>query len=155
MTVRCVFVILVTAFPHIGCSPASRLESSTFLSELDLQSIVNECSPSDAEWAHTGFGEGSTSKRWSKHYGGDLNCGPDSEDIFLRCLGDKFKDLIDSSHGEWTDVRASSSDLAQSDLRLDYEVDSRKGQIRVTLKESGDDRFPTTVYVQLAESTND
>lgn len=155
MSVRCVFVMLVTAFPLIGCSPASRLDSSAFLSKLDIQSVVNGCSTPDTEWARTGFGEGSTSKGWSKSYGGDLNCGPGSEDIFLRCLGDKFKDLIDSSHGEWTDVRASSSDLAQSDFRLDYDVDSRKGQIRVTLKESGDDRYPTTVYVDVAESIKD
>jgi hypothetical protein len=73
----------------------------------------------------------------------------------LRCLGDNFKSLIDSSRGEWVDVRASSSDLPQPDLRLDYEINSRKGQIQVTLTESGDDRFPTTVYVDVAESMKD
>ena len=138
--------------PLIGCSPASRLEPSPFLAKLDLQSAVNECSTPDAEWAHTSFGESSTSNRWSKSYSGDLNCAPGSEDVLLRCLGDNFKSLIDSSRGEWVDVRASSSDLPQPDLRLDYEINSRKGQIQVTLTESGDDRFPTTVYVDVAES---
>ena len=156
VSVRCVCVLLV-ATSLVGCSQSSRLECSAFLSRLDIQSAVNKCSPPDAEWARTSTGSGSggspTSYHWSKSYNGELSCGPDSADVFLRCMGDEFKDLIKSSDGKWTDIRASSSDLTQPDFRLDYEVESRMGQIRVTLKESGDERFPTSVYIDVDEST--
>jgi hypothetical protein len=146
---------LVFALP--GCSRSVFPEPSSFLSNVDLNATVNSCSPLDGKWGGHGSGSGGggspQSYEHSKHYSGDLNCSAEVANEFVLCLKEKFKQYIESSNGEWTDVRESSDDLAKANFRLDYEVESRMGQIRVTLKESGDERFPTSVYIDVVEST--